>query len=1132
MPVLEISLLGPPVVRCGDRTIVFTARKSAALLYYLAAHPAQPLGRAQLATLLWEEHDEAEGRNSLSTALSRLRRPLSALPFFPIDTAGDSILWQPTPAAPTDLDRFVELTKASPGTGDPRGIETAVALYRGPFLEAFDVRDSIGYAEWVRQERDHWQQRILAAYRDLIDLEQGRERFDAAVLHAQRALAIDPLQEQLHQTLMRLYYQSGDRASAVAQFQTCERLLREGLDVGPSAESRSLRDAIVAGRLPPSASRTSALLAGHQRQVSPRLPPRHGRYRLIGREVELRQLRELLAGTPGRASRLVLVQGEAGIGKTRLIEELLTDVGDPPSEPRSEAPGMTGPLWTVFLGHSYPDAQGLPYHPMIEALRSQLAPLAVDTLPVADVWLAEVNRLLPEITSHRSHLTAPARLDPPQERRRLFEGIAQLLMAFGRPRLFILEDLHWADAETLHLLAYLVRHDRLQDTLFLVTLRPEDVSATLDQIMASLEYEGRLDRVRLGPLSETSTTALIQAIVAEHASGLAEQIYREAEGNPLFAIELARSLSETGARQTRPRPDPLEGMVLPATVQAVIHGRLARLDPSSREYLNSAAVFRRDFDFDEVRAVAGQTEDAALEALEVLLRVQILRETSTPMAAGIVATRYSFSHDQIRRVAYESLSDARRRLLHRRVIELLTPVGEKYAEQLAHHACRAQAWSVALTWSEQAAVDALQLCADESAVHLYEQALACASQLPLTTELRGRMIDLRLQLARAAFYVRPGRLMDWLAPAEAEASQLGDAERLAHVWLAQASALYIQGQFTAALPRLEQLQTIADATGDPALRARTDNTLGRLLVIRGELGRGLAALDRALAAAEPGAPGPGGSSPGPLWSATPLERLVSLGLAACAHAFRGDFARAADTMARSRLLVLAPTDVAARAAAAFYHALIVQTRGDWAATVAYANEAIANARAAASLIYEYVSHVYLGLALARQGQAVEGLAVQQTALALAERAQTRVILGRAHAWLADILVRAGQHQAAYDAALHGEALSKEHGYLLEAAMCARVRGEVCLALDARDEAAAALDQARIDLAALEAWPEWARAEAALGRLHLARGDFDASREHLQRAARRFDEMGMEWDLAQTRSLLAAAPKSTCRVGDG
>jgi tetratricopeptide (TPR) repeat protein len=499
--------------------------------------------------------------------------------------------------------------------------------------------------------------------------------------------------------------------------------------------------------------------------------------------------------------------------------------------------------------------------------------------------------------------------------------------------------------------------------------------------------------------------------------------------------------------------------------------------------------------------------------MEALLRAQILRAAPRTLPAGVVAGGYTFGHEQFRRVVYDGLSDARRRLLHRRALELLAPAGDGRAEELAYHACRGEVWTAGLEWSDRAAADAMRLCAWAPAVHLYEQALSCAAQLPPAPALRQRAVDLRLQLAAAGFYVHPGRLTDWLAPAEAEASQLGDTARLARVWLAQASAAYIQGQFAVALPRLEQLRAAAEASDDAPLLARADNVLGRLLVIRGELRRGEAALARALAAAEPA------DGREPAWPATALERLVSIGLTACAQAFRGDFAAASESMARCQPLADARADASARAAEAFYRALVAQTRGDWAAAVALADRAITQARSAANLVYEYVGHVYLGLALARQGRIADGLAVQQAAFGLAERAQTRVILGRAHAWLGEILRLDGRPEEAYAAAQRGQALAEAHGYLLEAAMCARVRGEACTALGASSEAIEALAAASADLAALEAWPEWARAESALGRLHQARGDAEGARAHLARSARRFGEMGMEWDLRRDQAAL-------------
>ncbi|HMM40689.1 MAG TPA: AAA family ATPase, partial [Thermomicrobiales bacterium] len=556
---LTIALLGGPTVHVGALECPLVYRKSAALLYYLAAHPGQPHGRSHLAALLWEESDDAAARNSLSTALSRLRRVAP----FPIHSAGDRLTWQPDDAVVSDLEQFRRLTTVS-GEDNPRVLETAVALYRGQFLAGFELRDSEGAESWLRQEREEWQDRVLAVYRRLVAAYQLRGQRIAAIDAGQRALAIDPAQEAMHRTLMRLHHEEGNRASALAQFRACERALRETFDADPAPETRALRDTIARGDTP----------AAGAAPVPPRAGPeatQRFRYPLIGRDRELRRLRDALAGDIARQPRMIVIEGEAGIGKTRLVEELPAWLAE------------SGERWTLLLGHSYQDAQGLPYHPFVEALRSQPTLLDVDRLRLPDTWLVEVARLLPEINAPRHNLPEPSPLDPQQERRRLFEGVAHLLAALPPPRLLILEDVHWADSETLHLLAYLVRHDALRDTRFFVTLRSDDTSEMVRRILDSLEYEGWLERLAIPPLTVAMTAELVQAIIPDPVAELAEQTYQEAEGNPLFTVELVRSLVEKGIWQADQQPPRMEHVELPATVQAAIRSRLAQLDQPSRD---------------------------------------------------------------------------------------------------------------------------------------------------------------------------------------------------------------------------------------------------------------------------------------------------------------------------------------------------------------------------------------------------------------------------------------------------------------------------------------------------------------------------------------------------------------------
>ena len=230
----------------------------------------------------------------------------------------------------------------------------------------------------------------------------------------------------------------------------------------------------------------------------------------------------------------------------------------------------------------------------------------------------------------------------------------------------------------------------------------------------------------------------------------------------------------------------------------MIRARLARLDPDAHEFVRAAAVLGGDVDFDHARGVAGQDEDRALGALERLLATHLLREITGDSGEAL----YSFGHDKTRQVVYDDLSGARRRVQHRRALDVLgQPSARTPLERLAYHAVRAQAWDQAVRWCELAADAAVAVFAYSSAATLYEQALDGLARLTAAPEHQAHGVKLRLRLAQVAFYVAPGRLGEWLGPAERDALAIGDATLLAHVRLAQAGALYIQGRFAEALLR-------------------------------------------------------------------------------------------------------------------------------------------------------------------------------------------------------------------------------------------------------------------------------------------------------------------------------------------
>src|SRR5262249_33865207 len=236
--VLRLRLLGPPRVELGDppQPIDLAAQKGAALLFYLASRPDQPIPRPRLISLFWVGSDEQEGRNSLSTALSRLRR---GLPNAPVVAVGDTLVWRPdsTSAVWIDSAAFADLSR--PGS-PPADLDAAVDLWRGPFLDGFDLRDCEEWDAWLEVERSAWQQRVLDTLERAAEAHAAAQRWSIALAHARRALAIDPLQERFHRLVMHTLEQAGDRAAALAQYRMAVHTLSVELGVDPDPATQRL----------------------------------------------------------------------------------------------------------------------------------------------------------------------------------------------------------------------------------------------------------------------------------------------------------------------------------------------------------------------------------------------------------------------------------------------------------------------------------------------------------------------------------------------------------------------------------------------------------------------------------------------------------------------------------------------------------------------------------------------------------------------------------------------------------------------------------------------------------------------------------------------------------------------------
>lgn len=1084
MPVLSVRLLGPPQIQSRDADVRLPSVKAQGLLYYLAAQPVHPFSRSHLVSLLWEDSAEAEGRNTLSTVLTRLRH---ALPVFPVAAEGDTLVWRPGDAAWVDTDAFA----AADATLS--NLRAAAALWRGSFLDGFGVRDSLSYDEWLTQARQHWEQRYLDLLARLVAAAEAARDWPLAQTTARQALALDPLQERFYRALMTALYQAGDRAAALAEYEACVRVLDRELGTVPDRDTRALYDAIRDDRLPRAATRPARAVSLAPRAVrAPSMP-------LLERQREMDDLLQRLAQAQSRRPNapdtapgvLVVIEGEAGIGKSRLLAELTWRLsqGDPPG-------------WTALEGHCYEAERSLPYHPFVDALSPIVAGLDVASLGLSDVWLAEVARLLPDLAAVRTGLGDSLVLDPSQDQRRLFEAVARFLAALPAPLLFILDDLHWADAGTLQLLSYLVRHLAAHPIQFLAAARSEDTDDQLRSSLWRLEREGRLATLDLARLSPAGTRALLRQMVASNVEALASRLYQETAGNPLFTVEIVRSLQESGRLDAGHSAGRLS---LPASVTAVIQGRLTRLSPTARNLLAAASVFRRDFSFEAARNVSSQTEDVALDALDELRRASLLVEVHS-QAASDDDVAYAFSHDKIREVVYSGLSHARSTALHRRAVAALGAADDaRAAERLAYHAYHGRLWADGLRWSEAAGVGATAVFDFASAALLYQQALACLAHLPVDNDLRRKNVELRLMLARVAFYIEPGRLTEWLAPAEADAQRLGSDQLLSFVWLAQGSALYIQGRFGEARPLLERLIPLMERTGDSLQVARAKNILARTLSMMGESDAGLALLDEAATRLD--------------MVGAHNDALISRGMIGAERSFLGEFDAALQIVEDVYQESLRQADPGAIAAAADFVQVVHHCWGHWAEARDWGYRALEPAQRAGNRVYERNVYIFLGLPLAFLGDVQAGRDALDRAIALGAECQSSVFMGRTHAWLAEVRLLAGDAAGAAAAARTGMAIAAGAGARYDLALARRALGRALMALDDLAAAETELTTALTEFQGLNTAPSVARTLAALAHLAHKRGDSATARRMTQDAAVLYTRLSMDWDLARLPDFL-------------
>ncbi len=1075
---LELKLLGDfAVTAAGAPVPGLNAPRLQELITYLVVHHGVPQPRARIAFLFWPDTSDSQAQTNLRQLLHAVRQRLPAAEAH-IDFGDRTIHWRAESPAVVDLLRFkAEVARAAQVTPAERltSLRAAVDAYGGELLPG-------SYSEWLLTERERLAQQYAALLEQLVDLCEERRAYAEAIACAQRLLTHDPLHERTYRVMMRLHAFTGDRAAALRVYHTCASMLMRELGVEPSPATRELYERLV--------SAAGAVVAPAPREAS---------INLVGRQPEWQALQGAWRAAARGGVRCVVLCGEAGIGKTRLGEEMV-------SWARQQG------VLAVTL-HAYAASRDLAYTALVDALRSPaLAPLVRRLDPV---WRTELARLLPELLVEFSQLAPPEPLLERWQRQRLFEAIARVFVGDDRPVVVLVDDLQWHAGETLEWLAFLIRFRPQARVLVIAALRSDEVDTDHPAAawLLDLRSAGLVTELTLAPLSPGETHDLVRQVARQaFDEETAQSLYRFTEGNPLFVIETLRSAPDLAAVGMAGTAGPAPHALSPR-MEAVIQSRLSHLSPPARELAALAATIGRSFSYAVLAQACEQGEELLVRSLDELWQRRIVREQES--------NGYDFTHDRLRDVAYAAISPAQRKLLHRRVAGALVQVSadtDAVSAQIAGHLHAGGDLRGAIGYYQRAVDVALRLFAYQEAIALIDRALTLVQALPASAVTLESELELQMKLCTAW-----SAITSYLGK-EAERAytraldlcrQLPQTPHLFTVlWGLHEIALY-RSDYDASVELAEQCLAIAEETGDVGLRLEAHHAAWGPYYFIGEFEKAMAHMRAGLA----------------LYDRQAHEALsVEYGVHdACACALyesalaswsMGLLDQAQAWLARAVAHAQTLTMPANIADAQAYAGLLYHLLRDPQHTQAAAERALAISMEKGYPYTRFLGAVALGWSLAMQGNTAEGVALAQQGMAASIEFGQRLHHSQLAAMLAEAYILAGHPVEALDVVEEAIAAFRDYRDHLCAPDLWLLKGEALDRLGAPGDEIEACYGAGLALARqLGARVSELRAATRLARFQQRHGHATAGRKIIQPVVAWFSEGRDSVDLHTAYSLL-------------